>query len=127
MTKVLRVECIEVDYHPNLSMLCHLVKNLYNRTNFLIKAELKKNKLLFYYDLDKVLKHEECYRVLPAHVAQHMLKLLCGNWKGYFNALKEWKKDPSLFFAIPQSPNYKSKDGEVVAIFSNQQVRIVNG
>ncbi len=128
MTKVLRVECIEVDYHPNLSKLCHQVKNLYNRANFLIKAELKKKyKLLFYEDLDKVLKHEECYRILPAHTAQHTLKLLGRNWKGYFNALKEWKKDPSLFFAMPHSPNYKRKDGEVVAIFSNQQARIVNG
>ena len=128
MTKVLRVECIELDYHPNLSKICHHVKNLYNRANFLIKGSLKnKNKLLFYNHLDTILKHEECYRVLPAQTAQHTLKLICRNWKGYFNALKEWKKDPSLFFAMPQPPNYKRKDGEVVAIFTNQQARISNG
>ena len=28
---------------------------------------------------------------------------------------------------MPRPPNYKSKDGEVVAIFTNQQARIVNG
>ena len=128
MTKVLRVECIEINYHPALSKLCHLVKNLYNRANFLIKAELKKkNKLLFYNDLDKILKHEECYRTLPAHTAQHTIKLICRSWKGYFNALKEWKKDHSLFFAMPRPPNYKRKKGEVVAIFTNQQARIING
>jgi IS605 OrfB family transposase len=128
MTKVLRVDCIELDYHPNLSKICHQVKNLYNRANFLIKGSLKnQNKLLFYNNLDTLLKHEECYHVLPAQTAQHTLKLLCRNWKGYYNALKEWKKNPSLFFAMPKPPNYKRTDGEVVAIFTNQQARIVNG
>ncbi len=128
MNKVLRAECIEVDFHPQLSKLCHLAKNLYNRTNFLIKESLrKKNKLLFYEDLDKLLKKEDCYRALPAHTAQHTIKRLCGDWKGYFRAKKEWKKDPTLFFAKPQSPNYKKKKGEIIAIFSNQQARIING
>ncbi len=128
MPKVLRVECIEVNYHPILSKLCHQVKNLYNRANFLIKNSLKKdNKLLFYYDLNTLLIQEECYKVLPVHTAQHTIKLLCRNWKSYFQARKEWKTNPEAFFAIPNSPNYKVKDGEVVAIFSNQQAKIVNG
>jgi len=128
MTKVLRVECIEVNYHPNLNKLCHQVKNLYNRTNFLIKLSLNQaNKLLFYNNLDRLLKHEECYRVLPVHVAQQTIKLLGRSWKGYFNALKEWKVNPNHFFAMPNPPNYKRKDGEVTAIFTNQQARIVNG
>ena len=125
--QALRVECIEVDYHPTLSKLCHRVKNLYNRANFLIKTSLKKEKkVLFYYELNSLLKEEECYRVLPAHTSQHTLKLISRNWKAYFQALKEWKTTPELFFAMPQPPNYKAKDGEVVAIFTNQQARIVN-
>jgi len=128
MVQALRIECIEVAYHPALSKLCHQVKNLYNRANFLIKTSLKKQKkLLFYYDLNTLLKGEDCYKVLPAHTAQHTLKLICRNWKGYFQAKKEWKKNPAAFFAMPHPPNYKSKDGEVVAIFTNQQARIVNG
>ncbi len=128
MTKVMRVECMELPYHQALSTLCHQVKNLYNRANYLVKQSLrKKNKLLVYYDLNSLLKEEACYKTLPAHTAQHSLKLLCRNWKGYFRALKEWKKNPTLFFAIPQPPNYKAKDGEVVAIFTNQQTRLQNG
>ncbi|MCE7741828.1 MAG: transposase, partial [Candidatus Heimdallarchaeota archaeon] len=128
MTQVVRAECIEVAYHTALSKLCHQVKNLYNRANFLIKTSLnQQNKLLFYYDLNTLLQPEECYKVLPVHTAQHTLKLLCRNWKAYFRALKEWKNNPDLFFAIPRPPNYKPKDGEVVAIFSNQQAKIRNG
>ena len=128
MTQVLRIECIEVDYHPALSKLCHRVKNLYNRANFLIKNSLKKtNKLLYYYDLNTLLKGEDCYKILPVQTAQHTLKLLSRNWKGYFQAMKEWKTNPALFFAMPNPPNYKPKDGEVVAIFTNQQARLLNG
>ncbi|MHA1418410.1 MAG: RNA-guided endonuclease InsQ/TnpB family protein, partial [Candidatus Heimdallarchaeaceae archaeon] len=108
--------------------ICHQAKNLYNRANFLIKTSLKQtSKLLFYYDLDRQLKQEECYRVLPAHVAQQTLKLLSRAWKSYFRAKQEWKKKPKMFFAMPKPPNYKKKDGEVVAIFTNQQAKIVNG
>ena len=128
MTKVLRVECIELPYIQTLSKLCHRVKNLYNRANYLVKQTLKKeDKLLVYYDLNSLLKGEECYKILPAHTAQHTLKLLCRNWKAYFRAIKEWKKNPNLFFAEPKPPRYKSKKGEVVAIVTNQQARIKNG
>ncbi len=128
MTQVLRVECIEVSYHPALSKLCHQVKNLYNRANFLFKTSLnKQNKLLYYYDLNSLLKNEECYKILPVHTAQHTLKLLSRNWKAFFRAIKEWKKNPKLFFAMPRPPGYKPKDGEVMAIFSNQQAMIRNG
>ena len=128
MAIVPRVECIEVRYHPILSKLCHQVKNLYNRANFLIKASLEQeNKLLFYYNLNSLLKEEECYKVLPVHTSQHTLKLLCRNWKGYFLALKEWETNPKVFFTKPHPPNYKAKNGEVVAIFTNQQTKIVNG
>ncbi len=61
MNKVLRTEVIEVRENKELSKLCHLTKNLYNRGNFLIKKELKKsNKLLSYNDLDRFLKDERC-------------------------------------------------------------------
>jgi len=126
MVQVLRVECIEVRFHPALSKLCHQVKNLYNRANFLVKTALQKENILLYYNnLNTLLKEEESYKVLPAHTAQHTLKLLCRNWKAYFQAKKEWKRNPAAFFAMPRPPNYKAKDGEVVAIFTNQQTRIV--
>ncbi len=128
MAKVIRVECIELSYHQALSKLCHQVKNLYNRANFLVKQSLSKyKKILVYFDLNNLLREEDCYRILPAQTAQHTIKLLCRNWKGYFQAKKEWKKNPSAFFAMPNPPNYKASDGETVAIFTNQQARLQNG
>jgi IS605 OrfB family transposase len=128
MTKVLRTEIIEMRKNKELSKLCHLTKNLYNRGNFLIKEELKKkNKFLFYNDLDRLLKGEQCYRVLPSHTAQHTLKFLTRNWKAYYRALKEWKQHPNKFLSCPLPPYFKKPSGETITIFSNQQARIVNG
>ncbi|OLS30245.1 MAG: hypothetical protein HeimAB125_19840 [Candidatus Heimdallarchaeota archaeon AB_125] len=128
MTKVLRVDCIELPFNPILSKLCHQIKNLYNRANYLVKQALNnREKLLQYYDLNTLLKEEECYLVLPVHTAQHTLKLLSRNWRGFFRAIKEWKAKPERFFAEPNQPRYKPKNGECVAIFSNQQAKIRNG
>ncbi|MCE7742234.1 MAG: IS200/IS605 family element transposase accessory protein TnpB, partial [Candidatus Heimdallarchaeota archaeon] len=128
MSKVLRVECIELSFHPTLSKLCHQTKNLYNRANFLVKQSLNRyTNFLNYYELNTLLNQEECYRVLPAHTAQHTLKLLVRNWKAYFMAKKEWKSHPEKFFAQPKPPKYKPKGGESVAMITNQQARIRNG
>ncbi len=127
MAKVLRTEIMEVRSNEELSKLCHLTKNLYNRANFLIKQQLKKNsKLLFYNDLDRLLKGEQCYKLLPAHTSQHTLKLLMRNWKAYFLALNEWKQQPSKFLGCPCTPYFKKPTGKTIAIFSNQQAKIVN-
>ncbi|MCE7746863.1 MAG: IS200/IS605 family element transposase accessory protein TnpB [Candidatus Heimdallarchaeota archaeon] len=128
MVKVLRTELIEVKTNINLSRLCHLTKNLYNRANFLIKEEKKKKgNVLVYYELDKSLKGEECYKLLPAHTAQHTLKLLSRDWEAYFQAMKDWKKNPKKFLSKPCSPHFKRSKAEKIAIISNQQAKIVNG
>ena len=107
MVKVLRTEIIEVLPNVNLGKLCHLTKNLYNRANYLIKEEKKKGIVLVYFDLDKLLKGEECYKLLPAHTAQHTLKLLSRNWKAYIQAMKDCKKYPNTFFNKPHPPRFK--------------------
>ena len=124
MTKVPRAECIEISYNQALSTLCHQAKNLYNRANFLFKASLnQQNKILNYLDLYKLLKLEVCYKVLPAQTAQQTLKMVSGNWKSYFLAKKEWIQNPNKFNSKPKPPQYKPKDGEGVAILTNQQYR----
>ncbi len=127
MAVVTRTEVIEIRKNQTLGTLCHQVKNLYNRANYIIKQRQQRKIFLLYYDLDKALKTEECYKLLPAHTAQYTLKLLVRNWKACFNARKEWKKHPEKFLGFPRSPEYKPAKGQYVAIISNQQARIVNG
>ncbi|MHA1399072.1 MAG: hypothetical protein ACTSQE_01790 [Candidatus Heimdallarchaeaceae archaeon] len=125
--EVIRTEVMEVGKNKELSKLCHKVKNLYNRANYIYKQHRVQQKYLSYYEMDRVMKKEQCYKVLPAHTAQQTLKLLIRNWKAFYRARKEYKKDPSRFIGPPRPPKYKKKEGETVAIFSNQQARILNG
>ena len=123
-----RTERIKVGKSKKLSKLCHNVKNLYNRAMWKVKKKLKEEgKLYSYYDLERELKGEQCYRILPAQTAQQTLKLLIREWKAYFQAVKEYRTDPQKFYAPPKAPRYKSKKGEKVAILTNQQAKIRNG
>ncbi|MHA1203147.1 MAG: RNA-guided endonuclease InsQ/TnpB family protein [Candidatus Heimdallarchaeaceae archaeon] len=127
MTVVVRAEVMETRAHPALRSLCHQAKNIYNRANYLYKQEKGKGKYLNYYELDKILKHEQCYKLLPAHTAQHTLKLLLRDWKAFYQARKEFASHPSKFLGPPNPPKYKKPKGEMVAIVTNQQARIKEG
>ena len=123
MQSMLRTEIIETKTNPLLSTLCHRVKNLYNRSNYFYK-QAQHQQALSYYELDRKLKGEECYRILPAHTAQHTLKILIRNWKAFYQARKEWRTYPERFHGPPRPPKYKPSKGEMVAIISNQQIRL---
>jgi IS605 OrfB family transposase len=127
MALVVRTEIMEVGRYSSLSLLCHQTKNPYNRANYIFKQKRKDMIFLSYYDLNSILKSEECYKLLPVHTAQHTIKLLIRNWKAYCLSVKEWKRDSKKFLGFPRSPRYKPKKGECIAIFSNQQARIING
>lgn len=123
--EVWRTEVMETPTHPVLQKLCYQTKNLYNRAMFLFKENYRiTNKYLSYQQLDRKLKKESCYKILPAHTAQQTLKLLTRNWSNYSLALKEYSKNPSIFLGQPRPPRYKSKNGQQVAIFTNQQSKI---
>ncbi|MFX1284903.1 MAG: RNA-guided endonuclease InsQ/TnpB family protein [Promethearchaeota archaeon] len=123
--KVTRTEQICLKTHKALSWLCHLSKNLYNEGNYLIRQEFfNHGKWIRYNSLYHLLKSSNNYHLLPAQTAQQVLKVLDRNWKSFFGAIKEWKRDPSKFKSEPSIPKYKSKNGEFILIFTNQQVKL---
>ncbi|MHA1693055.1 MAG: RNA-guided endonuclease InsQ/TnpB family protein [Candidatus Heimdallarchaeaceae archaeon] len=127
MVEVLRAEVMETKKHQALRTLCHHTKNLYNRATYLYKQAKGQGTYLTYYDMDKLLKHEQCYTLIPAHTAQHTLKLVVRNWQAFYNARKEFAKTASKFLGAPQPPKYKKPQGEMVAIITNQQASISGG
>ncbi len=121
-------ETIQVEKSPEVSKLCHSAKNLYNLANWYYRQDLfALNNCLSYYDLDFILKDKEAYRALPSQTSQQILKLVIRNWESHFKALMEYRLNPFKFRAKPNIPNYKKKNGEFIAIFTNQQCRIKNG
>ena len=109
----------------------HLAKNLYNHANFLVRNEfVNTGKWLRYQELDKILRHDvdyPDYRNMPAaQSAQQTLQLLDGNWKSFFNSIKDWSKNKDKYLGRPKLPKYKPKDGKMVFIITNQQVKRID-
>ena len=118
--------------HPYYSMFyeyTHLAKNLYNHANFLVRNEfVNTGKWLRYNDLDKHLKQDVDYpdykNMQAAQSAQQILRLVDNNWKSFFNSIKNWSKNKDKYTGRPKLPKYKPKDGRMVFILTNQQVRL---
>ena len=113
-------EQIQIDKNDVVSSLCHRSKNVWNAANWYVRQEYFYNeKVLFYEDLDYILKSKPVYKELPAQCAQQTLKMLGNSWKSFFAAMKEWWVNPSKFLGRPKPPNYKKKGGETIIIFTN--------
>ena len=118
--------------HPYYSMFCeytHLAKNLYNHANFLVRNEyVNTGRWLRYQELDRILKQDVDYpdykNMSAAKSAQQTLQLLDRNWKSFFNSIKDWSKNKDKYTGKPKLPKYKPKDGRMVFVLTNQQVRL---
>jgi putative transposase len=125
---MLLAEQVQIEKNENISSLCHRSKNLWNAANWYVRQEYFYNeKVLFYEDLDFILKSNPVYKALPAQCSQQTLKLLGKSWKSFFAAMKEWKIHPFKFKRMPRPPKYKERDGETIVIFTNQQCGIAGG
>ena len=79
--------------------LCFLSKNLYNAGLYMIRQHFfKTKKMLNYSQVQTLMVNENNvdFRALPAKVSQQTLKVLEKNFKGFFEALKSYSKNPSI-------------------------------
>ena len=74
-----------------------------------------------------MLKDKEAYQKLPSQTSQQILRLVDKNWKSFFNSLKKWRTQPTKYKGRPRPPKYKTKNGEFILIFTNQQCQIKDG
>ena len=66
------------------------------------------------------------YRAMPSQANQQVMKKVFDDWKGFFAALKEYKKAPSKFSGRPRMPKYKKKTGRTTCALTNQIVKIID-
>ena len=117
--------------HSYYDMFCeftHQSKNLYNHANYLVRKEfLETGKWLRDYQLDKLLRQDFDYpdyaNMPEAQSAQQTLHLLDANWKSFFKSIKDWSKNKDKYSGKPKLPKYKPKDGQMVLVLTNQQVK----
>jgi len=97
-------------------------KNLYNQANYHIRqAYIRQGKYLPYTDVFHLVKGLDCYKALPAKVANSILIQLHTNWVSFFDAWKAFTTDPSRFTGRPRLPKYKDKaKGRNILIYDTQ-------
>ncbi|MFX0103165.1 MAG: hypothetical protein ACFFCS_26610, partial [Candidatus Hodarchaeota archaeon] len=115
-----------------LSDLCTRSNNLYNVAMYYTRQE--------FFHLGNWLRYGDLYFMLRFHhnyselgdlagfqVPQQVLKQVDKVWKGFFNAMKEWRKEPGKFRCKPHPPGYRNKGRKNVVTFTGQQCRIRDG
>lgn len=94
--------------------VCQIARRVSNRANYIIRNEkLEGDKRPGHRDADKMMKTGvldiadiALYKKLPSGVAQRMTQIIGSEWKGFFEALKEYKSNPDKFEASPKPPGY---------------------
>jgi putative transposase len=98
-------------------------KNLYNAALYLTRQTyIKNHTLLSYGELDRLLQPTGEYRVLPAKVAQWVLKQVTLAWKSYLAACAAWEANPSRFPGHPRLPKYLPKQGRNLLTYTEQAI-----
>lgn len=117
------------DAWSSCDSICWNAKNLRNYANYIIRQEYIKNKkYLNYFATKKKLKElkPDCFVKFPAKLGQRILMELDQNWKSYFAAIREYRKNPQKFLGKPKIPGYKdSKYGRTCVTFDTQRISIV--
>lgn len=67
-------------------------------------------------------KTHENYKLTFSQPANCTLRVLDKNWKSYFRAIKDWKKNPSKYLGMPKLPKYLKKDGRFPWMIPNNQL-----
>ena len=119
-------------YYKLLDEFCFMSKNLYNFANYNVRKRFIEESLwLQYNEMDKLFKQEGMefdYRNMPTtQSAQQCLRLLEKNWKSFFKAIKDWKKNPDNYTGRPRLPNYLPKNGRNILILTNYNCKLKNG
>jgi len=97
-------------------------KNLYNQALYQIRqAYIQQGAYVPYAEVFHLVKGMDCYKALPAKVANCILILLHKNWVAFFEALEAYHADPSRFAGRPKLPKHKDKvKGRNILIYDKQ-------
>ena len=112
--------------YKELDQLCFLSKNLYNAGLYAVRQYFfAEKKFLGYNRLTNQFSgtNQTDYRALPAKVAEHVLKLVCQNFKSFFALLS--KKKSGEYRSSVKIPKYLPKIiGRQVLHYTNQAISV---
>ena len=113
------------EFYNLIDDYCLRSKNLYNYANYIIRQEfISNNNWIRYNRLFSLVKNSEPYKDMGSNVGQGTLRILDKNWKSFFKAIKDWKKNPSKYLGRPKLPKYKEKNGRFILSLDSNKVQL---
>ena len=99
-------------------------KNLYNAANYFCRQHFFETGNRYTLPtLYHLVKNTESYRALPTKVSKQSVKKLVESWKSYFEAHKDWEKNPDKYKSEPRIPRYKDKvKGRNIVIYHHESI-----
>ena len=108
-TERILVRPADENYHA-MRNACRLAKSIFNTANYRIRqAFIHDSEVISHSAVDKELKKSahESYKGMPsAASAQRVIQVLGKDWKSFFAAIKDWKKNPEKYKGRPKLPKY---------------------
>ena len=74
----------------------------------------------------RITNNPDFFSGLPMQTAQHVIRQVCTDFKGWFASLKKYRKDPSGYTGKPKMPGYCRND-TASYLFTNQDAVIYDG
>lgn len=107
-----------IHHSERLDTMFRASNNLYNQALYVFRQRLENDGVWTWYnDMDKIMKSipnldGECnYRLLKSACSQQILRNIDSIIRGYCKSIKDWKKNPSKYKAMPQMPHYRKRGG----------------
>ena len=92
------------EFYKFVDEMCFKSKNLYNYANYIIRQEFINNgNWIKYNQLFQLVKESDPYKNIGSNVGQGTLRILDKNWKSFFKAIKDWKKNPNKYLGRPKN------------------------
>lgn len=120
----MRTEQIYLKENKVISELCHLSKNLYNQTNYVLRQQFtageklsKHSELIKMFQTPSGIEEHNNYQKLPAQTAQWTIKNVTKAWHSFFMARREFTKHPERFKKRPNPPKYKNRKMNSYGVF----------
>ena len=76
--------------------------------------------------LMRITSNPDFFSGLPMQTAQHVIRQVCTDFKGWLASLKKYRKDPSGYTGKPKMPGYCRND-TASYLFTNQDAVIYDG
>ena len=119
-------------WYPMLVNKCFLARNIYNHGNYIIRQKFfDDGTYIPYEEIEKLLhddlEYPDYWNLGLANSSQQILRTLDKNWKSFFKAIKDYKKNPDKYLGIPKPPKYLKGNTLKEFALTYAQISEING